>query len=320
MGLTAEINRLRRIGAEFEMTVPLVGTGTGRDVQATLAAVLSANGVRAICRGYDSSPLPPGVDVAVEYDSSISGESRWAGITWMPIECKTRIIDGLADYDNLVPRLLEICRYMGARVNASTGHHLHLAFEEVKQNPRVVRSLHNAWHRFQAPIFGLVAPSRRHSTYCRPLPPGSAKLLHGCRTALCFQAALRGASRYDALNLTHLWDQHPRLEVRLHQGTLCPKKARAWLAFCLQCVQHAVTRNCQATETPVPNDRAGVEKLLVTAGYKVNSRVYAQVCPELRACGRFMLRRWKSFNGNIALRGTAEHTRPPTSADETEVE
>jgi hypothetical protein len=68
VGLTAEINRLRRIGAEFEMTVPLVGTGCGRDIQATLANVLCANGIRAISRGYDHSPLPSGVDVAVEYD------------------------------------------------------------------------------------------------------------------------------------------------------------------------------------------------------------------------------------------------------------
>ena len=62
----AELNRSRRIGVEHEMTVPLVGTGTGTDVQRTLADVLTANGLRAIARGYSHSPLPDGVDLAVE--------------------------------------------------------------------------------------------------------------------------------------------------------------------------------------------------------------------------------------------------------------
>jgi len=43
--LVAELNRSRKLGVEYEMTFPLVGSGNGRDVQQTLARVLSARAV-----------------------------------------------------------------------------------------------------------------------------------------------------------------------------------------------------------------------------------------------------------------------------------
>jgi hypothetical protein len=42
--------------------------------------------------------------------------------------------------------------------------------------------------------------------------------------------------------------------------------------------------------------------MLVSIGLKVNSKVYSVVSPELRETGRFMLRRWKHFNGDVSLR------------------
>ena len=87
--LTAELNKTRRIGCEYEMTIPLIGTGSGHDVQQTLANVLTANGIRAIARPYDHTLLPRNTDVAVEYDSSVRGESQYAGITWTLFFCNT---------------------------------------------------------------------------------------------------------------------------------------------------------------------------------------------------------------------------------------
>ena len=293
--LTAELNRTRRIGAEYEMTIPLVGRGSGTDVQHVLADVLTANGVRAVARGYDHSLLPPGVDVAVEYDTSVQGESRYAGITWLPVEIKTRVLNGVEDWERVVPRTLEIAKYLGARVNASTGHHLHLSLDEFTANPRVVRSLWNLMHRIEPVVFGFLAPSRRHSRYCRPLPPTS-KVLHGANGVEALRRVLSQYDRYNALNLTHVFDATPRIELRYHQGTLDAAKARHWLRFCLQIVQHAVTRNCQAARLQLNNDRKGLEKLLVTTGLKVNTRVYGKVAPELRQTGRYLLKRWKAFN------------------------
>jgi len=309
--LTAELNRTRKIGTEYEMTVPLVGSGSGTDVQQTLARVLTANGIRSIARGYSHDPLPSGYDLAVEYDNSVQGESRWEGIHWFPIEVKTRILNGIDDWELVVPKMLEISRYMGARVNSSCGHHVHLGFET---DPTAVRSLWNLFHRFNDVVYGLVAPSRRHSTYCRPMPHES-KLLHRANSVEKLRTALQGYDRYSALNLTHLFDDAPHIELRHHHGTLDVIKARNWLRFCLQLVQHSVNRTCQAAPAPLPNSRKNLEKLLVTIGLKVNTKVYAKVSPELRETGKYLLRTWKKFNGGISL---AKSSMPQQGEEDSE--
>lgn len=300
--LTAELNRTRTIGAEYEMVIARVGSGDGMDVQRTLAEVLSANGVRAIARPYSHAPVPNNADVAVEFDNSVRGESRYQGIHWFPVEIKTRILNGIDDWETVVPPMLDICRYMGARVNASAGHHLHLGFGEIKDDVRHVRSLWNLFHRYNDVIFGLVAPSRRHSTFCRPMP-SSTKILHGANSIRTLRRRLANYDRYSSLNLTHLFDgDAARIELRHRDSTLEADKARHWLRFCMRLVDHAVTRSCQAAAVPVENNRKGLERLLIGVGLKVNSKVYSTVSPELRQTGKHMLRRWKQFNGNISLR------------------
>jgi len=283
------------------MTVPLVGAGSGTDVQRTLASVLTANGIRAIAREYSHAPVPPGIDLAVEYDGSVVGESKWAGIQWFPVELKTRVLNGIDDWEAICPKTLEIARYMGGRVNLSCGHHLHLGFDECKQDPRTVRSLWNLFHRYDQVLFGLVAPSRRHSNFCRPMP-SITKLLHGAHSRLTIRRALSSYDRYAALNLVNLFADEPHLEIRHHGGTLDLIKARYWLRFCLRLVDHAVQRSCQAAPAPLPNDRKSLEKLLITCGLKINSRVYAQVAPELRETGKYVLKTWKKFNGPRSLK------------------
>jgi hypothetical protein len=297
--LEAMLNRSRTIGAEYEMTVPLVGSGNGMDIQRALAQALTANGVRAIARPYSHDPLPNNMDIAVEFDNSVQGESRYSGIRWFPIEVKTRILT-YDEWEALVPKTLDICRYLGARVNPSCGHHLHFGFPEIEQDPRHVRSIWNLFHRFNDVIFGIVAPSRRHSNFCRPMPPAS-KILHGANSIRTLKQRLGQYDRYYALNLSHIFDQPPRLELRHRDSTLDPNKARHWLRFCLQLVQHSVTRTCQAAPSSLPNDRKSLEKLLVTVGLKVNTRVYSSVSDELRETGRHLLQRWKGFHGEISL-------------------
>ena len=111
--LIAELNQNRRIGCEFEMSVALVGSGGGRDVQETLARVLTANGLRARARSYTNSPVPRGCALAVESDSSVSGRPEYQGISWHSVEIKTRILNGIDDWEAIVPKALDICRYLG---------------------------------------------------------------------------------------------------------------------------------------------------------------------------------------------------------------
>jgi len=306
--LIAEVNRTRRLGCEFEMTIPLVGpeNGTGRDVQTTLANILSANSIPAASRGYTAKAVPEGIDIAVEYDGSIRGESRYHGIKWFPLEVKTRILNGIDEWEQIVPKTIEVCSYMGARLNASTGFHIHMEMMEALERPTVIRSLFNLFHRFEPVIYGLVAPSRSNNHYARAMPPEKAKFLHACRSTdtLCRQIPQLHCK--NGLNLSHICSgrhlsSNPRVEFRYHHGTLSPIKARHWTRFCLAMVEHAVTRNCQSS-SQVENSRRGLERLLVSCGFKVNNQIYGKVSPELRETGKWLIQRWRHFNGNIPLR------------------
>jgi hypothetical protein len=164
-----------------------------------------------------------------------------------------------------------------------------MSFPEAQEKPSTIRSLYNLMHRFEPVIIdGLLAPSRRQNGYCCRLEDRS-RLLHSCHSLASFRRALAHWDRRHGLNLTHIFEENPHLEFRYHQATLSPEKARHWLRFCLQMVQHAVTRNCQAAKEQVPCTRQGLEKLLITTGLKSNSGIYQKVSKELRETGRYLL-------------------------------
>ena len=291
---TAELNRSRRLGCEYEFA--LIDSGQATQAREMIAAVLTANGLSAVARSYSSFPLQPPHVLAVEQDCSVGSQHRWRSVPHVPVELKTKVLSGIDEWETIVPTALDIVREIGARIVVQAGHHVHIAVSEVAERPQVIRSIYNLFHRFEPVIFGLVAPSRSKSTYCRRLPDQS-KLLHGCRRLPQFQTALSDFNRYYAVNFTNLFGANPHLELRYHQATLDPVKARHWLRFCLQMVEHAVRRNCQAAKVQVSRNRKGLDKLLTTCGFKANSRIYKKVCPELRETGRFLLlNRWRTFN------------------------
>jgi len=295
--LVSELNRSRRIGTEFEFVLPQTGSGNGSDVRRTLAEVLTANGLPTVARGYSHRPVPVGAVLAVEYDGSVRGESRYRGINWQSVELKTKILDGIDDWASIVPKALKICKYLGGRVNISTGHHVHISMPEVRENPTAFRSLYNTLHRFEPIVYGLVAESRRTGHYARPMLDQPA-LLNGCKTLSSISTAMARFPRTNGFNVIHLFDSDPRWESRYHGGTLDVDKARHWLRFMLRISDHSSMRVCKAAKSQHPNNRESIDKMLVTLGLKVNSRVYAQVSPELRDTGKFLLRRWKELNGD----------------------
>jgi hypothetical protein len=315
MTLTANLNRTRPIGVEYECAVPIIGGGGDRDVQETIANILNANGIRACWRSYSRAPVPDNCDVMVERDASISGERRFNVVRWSQIEVKTRILDGIDDWETVVPKTLEILSYCGGRVTPSCGHHVHVAFAEVNCYPKRVRSLWNLLHRFDAVLYGLLAPSRRTNTYCRPMPSGT-KLLHGANSIRELRRRLSGYDRFQALNLTHLFGDGPRIEFRHHQGTLNPTKSRHWIRLMLALVEHACRRNCMAAPMSLPNDRKSLDALLTTIGLKVNTKVYSKIDPDLRETGKYVLQLWKKFNGNVPLNPTPRAKLKAASLDD----
>ena len=294
--LSSELNRdSRRLGCEFEVAVPMVGGEESNAVRKLIAQVLSANGVPALARGYSHRPVPEGADVCIEYDSSVRGESRYRGIRWVSIEAKTRILNGMNDWERVVPKMLDILRYLGARVNSSCGHHVHVELSEARERPTVIRSLYNTLHRNENLIYGHVPPSRNSNSYCRRLPDMPSRLAN-CRIMSCFKNELQQLPRESGTNWKHMWGVHPRIEYRYASSTLNVEKARHWARLMLRMTDHACARTCKATKVQLANERPDLDKMLTTLGLKVNSRVYSKVDPELRDTGRYLLKRWKQLN------------------------
>jgi len=296
--LTADLNQNRRLGCEFEFVLPQLSSADSSDVRRVFAEILSANGLTAVARGYSHAPVPHGVDWAVEYDGSVAGPSDIRGLKWVALEIKTRILTGMDDWERVVPRALAIARYLGGRVHASCGHHVHVELAEVRHEPDIIRSLVNVVQRYEQLILGLVAPSRRANQYAQKLPTKTG-IASGCRTLDQYRQTLGSLPRQSGVNLTHLWESDsPRIEYRWHQGTLEEQKARHWALFLLRLTDHAAIRTCKTATEQLANDRTNLNRMLTTIGLKVNSRVYAKVALELRETGRFLLRRWKAFNSN----------------------
>jgi hypothetical protein len=313
MGLVSSLNRSRKIGSEFEGYIILTGGSDPRAAQDSLAHALSQNGIPAIARGYSKEPLPSGIKAAVEYDSSIVPEQRFRGIRWAAIEIKTAKLDGIDEWEAVVPPMLELLRYAGLRVNASCGHHLTLSFDEVGGDPRSVRSLWNLYHRHQDTIFHLCSESRRCNSYCRMLP-NEAKYLHGANSMRELRRRLDRFDRYNWLNLTNLLGDSPRIELRNHHATLDATKARAWLHLHLAMFDHAIRRSCQAAPSTLPADRKSFDSLMVTIGMRPNSRVYAQVDPHLRASAKQLLKTYRKFNPQF-FTGRSKSSAPSTDRE-----
>ena len=294
--MESEINHNRKIGIEIEFVAPIIGRGTNRDVQELLAQVLSNDGIRSCSRGYTQQPLPPGCQLAVEHDASLHDESRYRGLSWSKIEVKTAPM--LWDeVERVLPEALQIIGYVGARVNASCGLHVHHHLPEAMSRPQVVRNLQHLWWRFHRVMYGVMAPSRQSHMYCRPPQQDESKLFDDCGTYESLRGKLSHVERYNGLNLTNLGKQsRMTVEWRIHGGTTDWEKIRPWVLATQRWVEHAVKRSCHFKPDPVNNTQAGLNALLVTTGLKSNSRIYRKVSKDLRQVGKYLMNRWKHFN------------------------
>ena len=285
----------RLIGVEAEAIAPIIGTGSGEDVQRLLASVLSNQGIRAIARGYSQQPLPNGTLIAVEHDSSLRDESRYAGLRWSRLEIKTMPMT-FARLQEVLPNVLEIVKYCGARVNYSCGLHVHHHLPEAETNTLAVRSLQHLWWRFHKVIYGLVAPSRIANNYCRPPEVADAKRYDECSSYSRLCQVTSHTDRYSGLNLSNLANRdRMTVEWRIHHGTLEWEKIKGWVLATQRWVEHSVSRSCHYKPDPMPNSQDGLNNLLLTTGLKPNSRIYRKVDKELRQVGKYLLRRWKHF-------------------------
>lgn len=276
----------RTLGLEIEAVVGYLGQGGNRHIQDALASIFNANDLSAVSRAYCS--LPVTTDIAVEYDSSLRFDScPYRGLPIASIEVKTRIMNW-QDYERIVPATLSMLRFCGARVTATTGLHVNLGVPEMKRDPRIAKRIYNVFSRWQYVLYGLTAPGRRSNNHCTPLP-NTADFLRAHRSR-----ASSTSTRYCCVNFAHLWDEQPRLEIRLFSSSLNPTKVRHLTRLSSRLIDCAVLRGVHGTE-PLPNDAKSLDRFLIACGFKINNRICPKLSDELRSTGRWIRKRWRQM-------------------------
>lgn len=196
---------INAFGVEFE------GYGIGQDI---LAAALTEAGLPCVVEGYNHQTRD---HFKVVSDGSIRGER--------PFELVTPKLFGASGFEK-IRTLTTVVRRQGGDANASTGLHVHV--DAWNCGIREARSLLVFWERIQPVVLMLVPPSRRTSTYCRPVTPALVEAVRRMRSV----AQLGRIERYFNLNLS-AYARHGTFEFRLHSGTFNADKVVSWVVFVL---------------------------------------------------------------------------------------
>ena len=161
---------------------------------------------------------------------------------------------------NEVTRVTRVLTTHGARVDSSTGFHVHVgarafASEGVSQNEVLAQFVLNYYGVHHA-IAAMVSNSRLRNRFCRVLDRNRAE-----QDAEFIRNGSLGSSvgdRYTSLNLESL-GRHGTVEVRLHQGTLNSAKAVGWAQF-ISALIEATKEGHDLTEIDGLNPWTGVDE------------------------------------------------------------
>lgn len=203
------------VGVEFE---GYVSTEVGRR---GLCARFTEAGLPAIESGYTHDQMLT-VDGLPMYkllpDASIRREEGWE-----QVEIVTPKLFGATGFEK-IHKALSVWRDAGARINASTGCHVHI--DAYSYEDRHLIELMKLWAKIESRVLWyLVSPSRRMNTYCLPVTADFIR-----------RAARNGATsvtRYLSLNVA-AWGRYKTVEFRLHQGTTSGRKIVPWIVFLMK--------------------------------------------------------------------------------------
>jgi hypothetical protein len=137
---------------------------------------------------------------------------------------------------------------VGARVNRSTGFHVHIGFD--RTDKRALRRLVTLVANFEKALFAITGThSRERGTYCRTVQ-NDTLYQRVFKDGTASQQSTCG--RYHVLNLTSV---KPTVEFRVFAGTTSPTKAISYVRTCLALVEKAMKASRIAkwvAKTPVP--------------------------------------------------------------------
>lgn len=215
----AEVRRLRRAGQpvragrferKFGVEIEFVGAG--------YSAVVREMTARGVSCSYEGYTHRVGRAWKIVMDGSVPGGYE---LVSPPLKGAA----GLAE----LKKACEALSAAGARVDRRCGLHVHHDVSDLDAS--AFGRLARFWQRNQHATDGLVAPSRRNSTWARPLSEREVVMIERSNASV---TAIRGYfysdRRYRSLNVAS-FPRYGTVEIRQHQGTTAFAKIAAWIAY-----------------------------------------------------------------------------------------
>lgn len=262
-------------GVELEVTLPV-------GVQLAVGSYYSA--------GLQVAGLPAGW--VAKTDSSISPDSGYRGVEIVsPV---LRGADGLK-------QVADVCKWLqsiGAKVNRSTGCHVHVGFAGGAQELAVLTGL-VAYH--ETALFAVTGTkSRMASRYCKPVRNSA-----GHKQTAAKQGSGPAYDRYHTLNLENLNSgRRQTVEFRCFAGTTNETKVIGYVRMCLALVEKSFEMKRLPKWIPAKDDKgsAAVVRFFACFGWSkgktktVSGNVAAEDVPSMEACKKKLLEMAHKFD------------------------
>lgn len=169
----------------------------------------------------------------VEQDGSVHGE------------VVSPILQGQAGFDQ-IKIVMKAMKEIGCKVNKQCGLHVHLGMKDLNRDQRIL--FIKQWYANQAVIKRFVDKYRQRNQYCQDQSPQQVdRMVQYIRQGV--EPDRNQVLRTASLNITP-FGKIGTYEVRLHGGTLNPKKINTWIKFLMAFVEFSVVLG----EQPIPNE------------------------------------------------------------------
>lgn len=206
-------------------------------------------------------------------DGSINGHG-------LCVEVVSPILQGDAGLEQCA-KICSALIVMGARVNQSTGFHVHVGSNG--QQVDYFKNLIKLYAKFEDAIDGIMPPSRRANgnTYCRSIKPYASSIEHATSLSQVLRTV---GDRYKKVNFQAM-SAHGTVEFRHHAGTVDAGKVTNLVQVCLKlCAAAAAGKTGEAINIARDFSTMDAKMRLVA---EMTTRPEGASAEEIRTAGEF---------------------------------
>lgn len=266
---TAKIKMLLELGMTRKQVAEAIGVGYGF-VQNVYAANFGTTNPRGFnCENFNFNRTF-GVEIEIVHNSKAkvrdaiknagvvceiegynhSRRNHWKIVTDASVSGGFEVVSPVLKGQDGLDQLEKVCQALqsvNAKVNKSTGLHVHLGTNDFGNDINVWKNLYKNYVKLESIIDSFMPESRRNNSYCKSLKVANWNSKIDSATNLeDLESKITNRSRYFKLNSQSYW-RHKTVEFRQHSGTVEFEKISNWVLFCARFVEYS-KKNVVASE------------------------------------------------------------------------